>query len=411
MSINYICFLLTIFFQADGSSDEELFSPKTRIILNKEKHKNFKSSKNINSENLLKEKDKEISKQTNVHTKLKIYDQLKNPKYNYIANNNKCLNNSHNENKQKLINFNKHELIENKNLCKNHNSNLENTIENEQNHDNNYKIIGDNNLKRKTSDKLAPLFTKRKKPDPEIIAARRLFLQPDVIDNSNRNANKKINVHGTLPFPLISHITQLSNVLWNENNIFHIPQKIHRNYIPNINLNHFKHIIDFSKKELKTLERINKPKVQEALTDLEKHYTNVKDMWNVISHIVKEKPKISISATTRTRKNKQLQNKGTMEYKTKVDQFECYNWTYKYRPKSSCEVIGNEEAIIKLKEWLLGWKATFTNEDISSGDEFYSSDNSRSKIIENNQVAILLGPYGCGKTASVYAIANEFGYT
>lgn len=399
---------------SDGSSDEEkIFSPKTKIVLNKEKHKNFKSSKNINLENSLKEKNKEISKQTNVHTKLKVKnDQLKNSKHNYIVNNNKCLNNSHNENKQKLINFDKHEwtLTEDKNLYKYHNSNLKNIMENEQNYDNNYKIIANNNLKRKTSDKLAPLFTKRKKPDPEIIAARRLFLQPDVIDNNNKNANKKINVHDTLPFPLISHITQSNNVLWNENNIFHIPQKVHRNYIPNINLNHFKHIIDFSKKELKTLEKINKPKVQEALIDLEKHCTNVKDMWNVISHIVKEKPKISVSAT-RTRKNKQLENKGTMGYKTKVDQFECYNWTYKYRPKSSCEVIGNEEAIIKLKEWLLGWKATFTNEDISSEDEFYSSDNSRSKINENNQVAILLGPYGCGKTASVYAIANEFGYT
>lgn len=132
-------------------------------------------------------------------------------------------------------------------------------------------------------------------------------------------------------------------------------------------------------------------------------------MWNVISHIVKEKPKIS--ATIRTKKNKQLENKETIGYKTKVDQFECYNWTYKYRPQSSCEVVGNEEAIIKLKEWLLGWKATFINEDVSSGDEFYSSDNSRSKINENNQIAILLGPYGCGKTASVYAVANEFGYT
>lgn len=360
-------------------------------------------------------KDKEISKQTNIHTKLKvkIHDQLKSPKNNYIANDNKCLNNSQNENKQKLINFDKHEwtLTKDKNLYKYHNSNLENVMENEQNHDNNFKNIGDNNLKRKTSDKLAPLFMKRKKPNPEIIAARRLFLQPDVNDNANKNTNKKINVHGVLPFPLISHITQSNNVLWNENNIFHIPQKVYRNYIPNINLNHFKYIVDFSKKELKTLERINKPKVQEVLTDLEKHCTNVKDMWNVISHVVKEKPKISVSATTRTRKNKQLENKGTMGYKTKIDQFECYNWTYKYRPKSSCEVVGNEEAIIKLKEWLLGWKANFTNEDVSSGDEFYSSDNSRSKINENNQVAILLGPYGCGKTASVYALANEFGYT
>lgn len=65
-----------------------------------------------------------------------------------------------------------------------------------------------------------------------------------------------------------------------------------------------------------------------------------------------------------------------------------------------------------MKEWLTGWRATFTNEDVNTSDEFYSTDcSSDTKIIENNQVAVLLGPCGSGKTASVYAVAEEFGYT
>ncbi|OAD55277.1 ATPase family AAA domain-containing protein 5, partial [Eufriesea mexicana] len=129
-------------------------------------------------------------------------------------------------------------------------------------------------------------------------------------------------------------------------------------------------------------------------------------MWSVISLIVKEQPNKIILTKTRSKKNKQSEKKEGIE-----DSFECCSWTYKYRPKSSQEIVGNEEAVAKLKEWLLGWKAIFTNEDVSSGDEFYSSDSSSSKMIENNQVAVLLGPHGCGKTASVYAVANEFGYT
>lgn len=65
---------------------------------------------------------------------------------------------------------------------------------------------------------------------------------------------------------------------------------------------------------------------------------------------------------------------------------------------------------MKLKTWLEAWQ-TPVREDYSSSEEFYSSDNSYQNSLETNQVAVLLGPHGSGKTASVYAVAEELGYT
>ncbi|XP_060815268.1 ATPase family AAA domain-containing protein 5 [Bombus pascuorum] len=395
---------------AGDTSDEELFSPRSKVKLDMKNYKKCGSTRNLDSENLsTKNRNvKGISKPANEYTKLKLEKREHSES---SKNNSKCLNNK-SENKQKFIKCDKHDstLIKNSNVKNYSNTNLEYTTENKQSEED-CMIIKDNSLKRKTFDKLAPLFTKRKRPNPEIIAARRLFLQPDMTDNNSKNKNRKVNVRSILPFPLISHVTQLNNLSWHETNIFNIPKEICNNYVPIIDINDFKSLIDFSKKKLRALEKINKPKIQEVLTDIEKHCSNVKDMWDVISLIVKEQPNKIVSPKTKTKKNKQSGKKEVIEYKTKEDQFEYCSWTYKYRPKCSQQIVGNEEAVAKLREWLLGWKLMFTNEDVSSGDEFYSSDSCQTRISENNQVAVLLGPHGCGKTASVYALADEFGYT
>ncbi|XP_076655766.1 enhanced level of genomic instability 1 [Halictus rubicundus] len=270
-------------------------------------------------------------------------------------------------------------------------------------------------LKRKTADKLAPLFTKRRKPDPDVLAARRLFLQPDVTDKSKTVDRKATPVNGTLPFPVISHVTQLSNlqVSCNETNGFHIPEKLCIKYIPAINVSDYKSTMDFSEVKLKPSKNM-KAKIPEVLTEIEKICTDTRKIWSVVSLISKGHAKNSnktVSPRSRTKRNKLLGEGKIIEEKNTEDQFENCSWTYKYRPKTVEEVVGNEEAATKLKEWLIGWKATFRNEDNSSGDEFYSSDSVSSRIHENNQVAVLLGPHGSGKTASVYAVAEEFGYT
>ncbi len=62
------------------------------------------------------------------------------------------------------------------------------------------------------------------------------------------------------------------------------------------------------------------------------------------------------------------------------------NWTEKYRPKTLSEVIGNEDSKEKLVRWFINWR---------SSDKYG---------------VLLTGPPGTGKTATVYALARDFGY-
>lgn len=57
------------------------------------------------------------------------------------------------------------------------------------------------------------------------------------------------------------------------------------------------------------------------------------------------------------------------------------NWTDKYMPKKTSEIEGQEEAVKKLKDFIQKFK--------------------------KGKAAMLYGPVGCGKTSSVYALAEE----
>lgn len=60
-------------------------------------------------------------------------------------------------------------------------------------------------------------------------------------------------------------------------------------------------------------------------------------------------------------------------------------WTKKYLPKNSGEVIGQEKAVVSLKKFINNYKTV------------------------KKKAMIIYGPPGCGKTSSVYAIADEIG--
>ena len=105
-------------------------------------------------------------------------------------------------------------------------------------------------------------------------------------------------------------------------------------------------------------------------------------------------------------------------------------WTEKYQFKSEQDIVTNSSQIERLKDWLQNWKNLLSNEgkdvksktnkknaDSNSDSEYYQSDCSNAdsacsgyarKFYTN---AILLsGPYGCGKTSSVYSIAKLLGF-
>lgn len=290
------------------------------------------------------------------------------------------------------------------------------------------EVIDENILKRKPNEKLAPLFIKRRKMNSIVVAARRSFLQSDIIDMDKSTDCKTNNNVPMLLFPAISHVTQLedSSALTEVENKHKYQMKTESRYLPSIDINNYKCITNY-KEVSKTSEMVNEPvkeNIDTVLSEIEKFCPDVRELWKALTiknnqkrdmeSLDDQKPLKEKKSPSRMRgrKTKQLERKKKAESsENKEDLFHDCAWTCKYKPKSAQGIVGNEEAANKLKSWLSGWRASLTNEnDGSSGDEFYSSDCSSMCNNENNQIAVLLGPHGSGKSASVYAIAEELGY-
>ncbi|XP_028935638.1 ATPase family AAA domain-containing protein 5 isoform X3 [Ornithorhynchus anatinus] len=97
-------------------------------------------------------------------------------------------------------------------------------------------------------------------------------------------------------------------------------------------------------------------------------------------------------------------------------------WTEKYQPQNSSELIGNRLAIKKLHSWLKDWKkrAEFEEknvkgkrddkqQDLSDSIDFKGDDSDEEESPLCNTV-LITGPTGVGKTAAVYACAQELGF-
>lgn len=97
-------------------------------------------------------------------------------------------------------------------------------------------------------------------------------------------------------------------------------------------------------------------------------------------------------------------------------------WTEKYQPQNSNELVGNELAIKKLHSWLKDWKRRAEleerqnlkgkrdekEEDLSDGTDFKGSSDDEEYRLCNT--VLITGPTGVGKTAAVYACAQELGF-
>lgn len=87
-------------------------------------------------------------------------------------------------------------------------------------------------------------------------------------------------------------------------------------------------------------------------------------------------------------------------------------WTEKYRSTFAKDIIGNFNSIKEMKQWLQSWQENAIKKndqsDSDSSDFYYDSDtNSRDGMKTTNNLLIVTGPVGSGKTSSVYAVAAE----
>uniref|UniRef100_A0A665X8D6 ATPase family AAA domain containing 5b n=1 Tax=Echeneis naucrates TaxID=173247 RepID=A0A665X8D6_ECHNA len=101
--------------------------------------------------------------------------------------------------------------------------------------------------------------------------------------------------------------------------------------------------------------------------------------------------------------------------------FEDHLWTERYSPQCSSEVIGNSASVNTLHSWLKKWKLRAISEERMKteerkddswdcGDfqgEAGAEDNPKDPLCNT---MLITGPPGVGKTASVYACAQELGF-
>ncbi|NWQ78802.1 ATAD5 protein, partial [Columbina picui] len=100
-------------------------------------------------------------------------------------------------------------------------------------------------------------------------------------------------------------------------------------------------------------------------------------------------------------------------------------WTEKYQPQDSSELVGNKKEIERLRSWLKEWKKRADweekrnqkgeKEDKGHEDSLDSLDfkDNKSDVEEESglcNTVLITGPPGVGKTAAVYACAQELGF-
>lgn len=205
-----------------------------------------------------------------------------------------------------------------------------------------------------------------------------------------------------LPFPKISHVNESRSYKSFESECLDLSNL--EKCISDLDSSKMKTLLNLNNfQNLENFYKCKKLKVDSATTEIESYCKKNHIMFKYPSMISNYEIRENILKKSYIRSNSQFLQGCYQEYRKLNFPF-C--WTEKYKPKCSAEVIGNEEAASKLKIWLENWTFVEKINSYSSSEEFSNPDN----MCDIRQVAVLIGPYGSGKTACAYAVAEELGY-
>ncbi|XP_046968869.1 ATPase family AAA domain-containing protein 5-like [Vanessa cardui] len=263
---------------------------------------------------------------------------------------------------------------------------------------------------KKTS-KLAPIFVTKPQLSQEAIEAKQRFLKSGVPEKLKKSIVPQINNTTFLEyFHPVSHIQQ------NDCNFNNFQgkdwYKLTSNNIEDIDIKH-----NYSFRSFLTTDSAEILNVSTLKHKPEK----------ILKYIKSAYPKFPVYRTyhkLRSKCKEDFENFNYIDLDNSIEIIEnCadinndnpdkLNWCDKYKPTSSKQIIGNFESVKELKRWLETWsekliKDKTNGSDVSDMSDFYCSDiDSRDAMRSTNNILIVTGKTGSGKTSSVYAVASE----
>lgn len=262
--------------------------------------------------------------------------------------------------------------------------------------------------------KIAPIFATKIQPCLADIEAKNKFLQSGVPEQLKKKNTKHdtTNLVKTY-FPITVHVQQN---IENAEDIIKEPYTISFLEMPDENCSLqpidelFRCLININ---TESTEQKSTLPIQDINTTL-KNIKQINQRFPVYRtyRLLKDKCKGDLKEHSYLELDNSLEmiNSFTDIYSENLDQL---NWTSKYKPTSSKQIIGNFESIKELRKWLVQWtenearKKTNSKSDSDFSDFYHSDTDSRGSMKATNNLLIITGPVGCGKTSGVYAVAAE----